>query len=241
MVSKPLIPTPIPDYNDKISTGIMDFDILLNGGYPKGGAHLFEIDTNIGRHYKNIFIPTIINHLNQNRGFIYIPSGGRITSSVLELIKPHVGEDSITRNIVSLEKCGHARVLGPEVFQAEGNSIEEDIAPIFTSLNNFRRSGPVLLLIGTDTLEYTYGEDVVHKMITEIVSDVRSGDDIIILIAKEGQKLFDRIGYIVDTYWRMRGIHDSSLIYGIFPRTELYCISTDVSRGYVEPKFTPIL
>ena len=241
VVSKPITPTPIPDFEHRISTGITDFDILLQGGYPKGGAHLFEIDTSIGRYYKNFFIPTIVNHLNQNRGFIYIPSGGRIAATILELISPYVSKDTINKHIAIIEKSSNTSVYGPEVFQADGFSIKEDIAPLLVARNNFQKNGPVLQLIGTDTLEYTYGEENAHTMITDIVSDTRSGNDITILIAKEGQKLFDRIGYIVDTHWRLRDIHDSILIYGIIPRTELFCISTDVTKGFIEPKFTPIL
>jgi hypothetical protein len=92
IISKPITPTPIPDFNDKISSGISDLDVLLNGGYLRGGAHLFEIDTSIGKHYENIFIPTIINHINQNRGFIYLIMASKFfkrRESLLEKIFHH--------------------------------------------------------------------------------------------------------------------------------------------------------
>ncbi|GAG40319.1 unnamed protein product, partial [marine sediment metagenome] len=104
IVAKPITPTPIPDFNDKISTGISDFDVLMDGGYLKGGAHLFEIDTSIGKYYENIFLPTITNHLNQNRGFIYIPPCGRNTVTLLKSIGPYVSNNKISKYMTSIEK-----------------------------------------------------------------------------------------------------------------------------------------
>jgi hypothetical protein len=78
-------------------------------------------------------------------------------------------------------------------------------------------------------------------MITDIVSDTRIGNDVIFLLATEDQKLSDRISHIVDTHWRLQEIHDSMVIYGIIPRTELFCVSTDATKGFIEPKLTPIL
>ncbi|GAF79609.1 unnamed protein product, partial [marine sediment metagenome] len=237
IVAKPITPTPIPDFDDKISTGISDFDVLLDGGYLKGGAHLFEIDTSIGKYYENIFLPTIINHLNQNRGFIHVPPTGRNTVTLLKSIGPYISNRTISKYVTSIEKSSDITNHSFEVFQAEGESLTEDIAPLFVARNTYHKDGPVLLLIGTDNLEYTYGVEDAHTAITDIVSETRLKNDVTILLATEDQRLSDRISHIVDTHWRILGIHDSIVIYGIIPRTELFCVSTDATKGFIEPKF----
>lgn len=241
IVIKPIIPTPIPDFDDKISTGISDLDVLLSGGYLKGGVHLFEIDTSIGKYYENIFTPTVVNHLNQNRGFIYMPPDGRNTTTLLKSIRPYIVKNKIERYVTSLEKSSDINAYGLEVFKAEGKSLEEDIAPLLIARNNYHKKGPVLLLVGTDTLEYTYGVEDAHVTITDIVTDTRMRNDVTLLLATEDQKLSDRISHIVDTHWRLKDVHDSIVIYGVIPRTELFRVSTDATKGFIEPKFTPIL
>jgi KaiC/GvpD/RAD55 family RecA-like ATPase len=241
IVAKPITPTPIPDFDDKISTGINDFDILLSGGYLMGGTHLFEIDTSIGKYYENIFIPTIINQINQNRGIIFVPPDGRNIATLIKSINPYVNKNKINELITSLGKSSDKTPYSLEIFQAEGKSLGEDIAPLLLERDNYHKNGPVLIFIGTDTLEYTYGVESAHVTITDIVSDTKVGNDIILLLATKDQKLSDRISHIVDTHWRLQDIHDSIIIYGIIPRTELFCVSIDVTKGFIEPKFTPIL
>lgn len=240
-VKKPIIPTPIQDYDDMISSGINDFDVILGGGYKKGGVNFFEIDTTIGNHYEKLFIPTIINHINQKRGFIYIPPAGKTTLNLIESLSPYISKGLIDNYISSIEHSSDKSGYDFEHFVAEGLSLEEDIAPMIVERNKYHEKGPVLIVIGMDTLEYTYGIENAHSVIVKILSSTRIYKDVAILLGTDDQIISNRIAHIVDTHWKMKLVHDSLTIYGLIPRTEFYCITTDATKGFIEPKLTPIV
>jgi KaiC/GvpD/RAD55 family RecA-like ATPase len=58
-IARPVNPYPTPDFGDKISTGIGDLDVILEGGYIKGSVNLFEIERDVGKAYQYLLLPTI--------------------------------------------------------------------------------------------------------------------------------------------------------------------------------------
>ena len=89
-VKNPIIPFPTQDFGNKISTGINYFDVILEGGFLKGSVNLFELGKGVETFYHRILIPTIINHINQERGWIYIPMEGENSESTVELISQFI-------------------------------------------------------------------------------------------------------------------------------------------------------
>jgi len=53
--------------------------------------------------------------------------------------------------------------------------------------------------------------------------------------------LVDKVSSAVDFYLKLTREHGSLLLYGIKPRTPLYALETDTSKGYLTPKLTPII
>jgi len=46
---------------------------------------------------------------------------------------------------------------------------------------------------------------------------------------------------MVETHLRLLREHGCLLIYGIKPRTSLYAVEMDISKGYPLPRLTPIV
>jgi len=49
------------------------------------------------------------------------------------------------------------------------------------------------------------------------------------------------LGAIADVHFKMTREHGALLLYGLKPRTEIYAVEMDVTKGYVMPKLTPII
>ena len=63
--------TPIPDPEDRHSTGIADFDRLLGGGFRRGSYALFSLDETVGTEDLDLLLfPTLLNVLYHSRGII---------------------------------------------------------------------------------------------------------------------------------------------------------------------------
>ncbi len=62
---------PIPDTEERFSTGTADFDRLVSGGFPRGGTALFTIDETVGLEDLDLILsPTYLNFLYQSRGIM---------------------------------------------------------------------------------------------------------------------------------------------------------------------------
>jgi len=70
----------------------------------------------------------------------------------------------------------------------------------------------------------------------------RQHASISLLLGKSGYEgLVKRISGIVEVYLRLNREHCSLLLYGIKPRTCLFAVEIDVSKGYPLPKLTPVV
>lgn len=65
--------TPLPDAEDRYSSGIADLDRLLGGGYPKGSFALLRVDDTVGTEDLDLVLfPTYLNFLYHSRGLIAV-------------------------------------------------------------------------------------------------------------------------------------------------------------------------
>jgi KaiC/GvpD/RAD55 family RecA-like ATPase len=241
-IARPVNPYPTPDFDDKISTGMGDLDVLLEGGYTKGSVNLFEIEKDVGRVYRYILLPTIINHINQGRGCVYIPSKGEDVARWKRLLTPFIGEEQFCKHVRSLEKYINGMETKPFVVPCKGKSIDDDIAQLALERRKFKeQKEPALSIIGLDTLEYKYGLEESATTMYDWTSDTKQQNNIDILMANHGQKLIEEIEPISDTHWRVMNVNGSIIFFGVLPKTEIYNFSVDVTKGYNDPQLTPII
>ena len=113
---------PIPDPEGRYSTGIADFDRLLDGGFQRGSYVLYDIDETVTTEDLDLLLfPTFLNALYQSRGLIaMLPSRdsphdfrARLTRYVTRRrfdsrvrIPEYVGEDKGPPYVVSLDING---------------------------------------------------------------------------------------------------------------------------------------
>jgi KaiC/GvpD/RAD55 family RecA-like ATPase len=225
------------------STGIEDLDRVI-GGYPKGSFVLLDIaDNSISWSYRAILFHTISDFLLNDRNVIYMPEDGFYSSQVKKLLMDYVSEEVLDKNLR----------IPTAVSEIRFDRGDRGVPSVKNCLDNYFRiyeglKKPVLHVLGLTALNI-YAEDEIRRMLSEIVSWVRTTEDVFIGILKPSVKLKDEICEMADIHLRFISLNGTLNLYGVKPYTSIYNISPlpprvgatagEVEEGYHQLKLTP--
>jgi KaiC/GvpD/RAD55 family RecA-like ATPase len=245
-VERPSRFKPRPDAEDYFSSGSLDVDEMLGGGYPRGSLTLIEIDGRIlSSQYQLITDPTLWNFVVQERGAIVIPTAGVDHTVVKRRVLAGGCTVDELNNLVRVFVRQYPE-LKLELYTAtfKGEDASEDFekyAGVAAELRRRTRK-PLLHIIGVDTLVDTYGEKEALWLIRTGLTISRAMGDLFIVLLKPGYpRVAEVLGATADVHLKVTREHGVVLIYGVKPRTNLYVVEMDVSEGYPMPKLTPII
>jgi KaiC/GvpD/RAD55 family RecA-like ATPase len=247
--AKSVKPRPILDKSDEVSTGIEDLDKLLDGGYQKGSFNLLEIEYGVGTAYNFLVFSAIVNFLNQSRGVAILPSEGTTAKTFHEGISPFTENFEKYTKVIERgnaeEKEARPYVvsipLKGKTYGEIDRSMHMEWIKTIRRLEKETGDKPVLGVLGLDALEYEHGISEIEKEIAIGVSAIKDSDNVVIGIARQGQELIDKLSQISSTHFKVKNVDGAVVMYGVVPRTEVYNISADVSKGYGQVKLTPIV
>ena len=230
------------------STGIKDLDAII-GGYPGGSFVLLEIaDDSISQSYRPVLFHIISNFMLNNCGVIYMPEEGSYSSSVKKLLSDYVSEEVLDKNL-RMPTISEPESEDPCLFKidAEGKgekgskSLKEYLAKHLEVYKELKK--PVLHVLGLTRLDI-YSEEDIRGMLSEVVSWVRTTNDVLIGVLKPSAKLKNEIREMADVHLRFIPINGTINVYGVKPRTLLYNIaplSLTAEKEYHQLKLTPFL
>jgi hypothetical protein len=96
--------------------------------------------------------------------------------------------------------------------------------------------------VSLGTFASLYGEDAAERALILASTRIKSRDILCMIVAKrethEGER---RLAGAAQVHLKLADEHGALLLYGIKPRTGLYAVEMDTSRGYPLPKLTPIV
>ena len=237
---------PLPDPSGRFSTGSMDLDLLLDGGYPRGSTVLLEIGRNVStRQYHLILTPTPHNFLAKGAGVIVLPSSGVDHNITWErAVESGLPKEMLKQLLrICVFKSSKAE-KNPYIFEIKGKDIEEDFKQYLEVSDDLREETgkPLLHIIGIDRLIAHYGIDDTAKIINLSATMIRENRSLGIFILKPSYpRVSEILNAIVDTHLKIVREHGALLLYGLKPRTPLNFVEMDVSKGYPLPKITPIV
>jgi predicted ATP-dependent serine protease len=237
-----IIPSPVPDpSHSKISTGSPDFDEILGGGYQKGSFNLFEITSGVGDSFYSILLPTFINHLNLGRAMLSIPTEGTSVETEMRMISPFTTEGGSPRQFKGFEIRDQKGRIPPYIEAFSGN-LYKDMEMFYQSKNEMMRQYNSLLLdyIGLDSMEYSYGWENIGAVIGQIASVTKTTENVVVAVAKHGQKITDSVAHMATTHWKFENVDKTLVMYGIVPKTGMYVALMDFSSGYPQVRLIPI-
>ena len=244
-IEKPRMFQPIEDSLGCFSTGSKDLDEMLGGGFPKGASVLLEIDRHISTlQYHIIVNPIGWNFLVKGRPVMVIPSPGVDYEIVRRRASESgLGEADLRRLLRVCIPSMWEAVKDPCVVPLECEDVDEDYRR-YLDLEEELMKGTgqhVLRITGVGTLRSIYGDEATINILNLDATRLRERGNLGILILKPDSKhLVKAIGAIADMHFKMTREHGALLFYGIKPRTCIYAVEADTSKGYLLPKLTPI-
>ncbi|MEM2122101.1 MAG: ATPase domain-containing protein [Candidatus Bathyarchaeia archaeon] len=234
---------PISDPRDKISTGSEDLDAMLGGGIPKGSSTLIAIAEKISAwEYQVLIDPIAANSIAQGRGVLYIPSIGVGGGDVVDSISSYgFDEDEIHRFMRICEFHGHSPGK-PYFFTVEAKDISVDFKVYAEVAEELEESTgkPTLAVAGLDTLTAVYGEEACMKALSLGAARIFRGAALYLANpSPEGPA--EKFSPAMNIHLKLTREHGVLLLYGVKPRTSLYALDVDASKGYPMPRLTPIV
>ncbi len=230
----------IPDSDEQhISSGSVDFDNLLGGGFQKGSYNLFEVSTIVGDGLDIILFPLITNHLNNKRAVISILREGITFDTKKPYFDVFTGNKNWVKQSMNFERFvpgeDSHRITLPETIEGLLNRIEN-------IKDDFRKDNgqTILINIGLDVLENMYGIPALNEFMAILVSKARLEGDVVVGWLKENQEY--RGGTTAATsQWKIDLINRALVLEGIIPATEYFAIESVLVKGYIDYSITPVL
>jgi len=249
-VEKPSVVQPIPDPPNRFSTGIPDLDMAIGGGVEKGSSILLDLDEKISTLEERLFAaPVVANWVAQGRG-VWILPGSYADYSVIRSTALSYGLNQQTfENLVLVSGYLPEPSLSPEerrpnFIPLRGSSLEEDFTSHVKPIGELadRTGKPILVVLASDALRILYGEDQCERFLDMGSSMIRQRGSLgVYSVSRRRKKLLARLSALCETHISMVKQHGAILLYGVKPRTGLYALEMDVSRGYALPRLTPIV
>jgi len=246
-VEKPSRFKPIPDKPDKYSTGVKDLDGMLEGGLLKGSMVLLELDEKISTiMYHLLVAPMAANFVLQGRGVLVVPSSGVDPALFHKYINVYGGVEDEWRRYARfiVARSPLKTEAEPNIIMVGGEDWKVDLSKVVEAVNklNVETGKPNFSIVGVDTLITLYGKGNCEKILNLTATMARKTEASIIAIVKASYRdLAVKLSSIADIYLRLTREHGCLLLYGVKPRTGLYGVEMDVSKGYPLPKLTPII
>ena len=233
---------PIPDPPGMYSTGSRDLDAMLGGGIPEASSTLIEIAEKVSTWEYNLLVdPMMANSIAQGRAVLVIPPIGVRAEDVAGRISSYgIHEDDISRFMRIFRF--HGPPEKPYIYTVEAGDISGDLKMYAGVAEELEESTgkPILLVVGLDTLTALYGEEACVKALGLGAARIFRGAAV--HLAKSIPEVSaERLGPAMDVYLKLTREHGALLIYGVKPRTGLYALDVDASKGYPMPSLTPIV
>lgn len=220
-------------------------DKILGGGYPKGGVVLLEQNHTVALwQIRLIVTTTTVNFIAIGRANIIIPTLGMYVENAVRNLQVSYGiNESETKHLYQTFESVKGNSEAFQITHLSGDS-QVDFEEIEKAAKELKEQTkqPMRFSIGIDTLEALYGR-IPLKDISMAVARVRNEGDLMFIRVNSAMRkeFIDAVSSFSDVHIRLVRENGTILFYGVKPRTGLYVLGTDVSKGYPLPKLTPIV
>jgi len=231
-------------------SGIPELDEILGGeGYPRGCSVLYELGENVPVDALDAVVnPTLANFIMRNRGVIAIPVIEYGPEDIRKMVSSFTGEEKFDEFARVLSYPNPLMDMNKSYIIVWRDPTEENIGAIEnfnryiqTAVELSSRTGKnVVHLLSGETLAYIV-ERFTPAVIGRSVIANRLGKDLLIYVSKpsipEMTKVF---ADTVSIHFKIEERNGSMILFGKKPKTIIYNVEPDASRG-CRVKLTPII
>ncbi|MHC1567409.1 MAG: gas vesicle protein GvpD P-loop domain-containing protein [Candidatus Syntropharchaeia archaeon] len=237
---------PIRDIGNNFSTGNRYLDEIF-GGYPRHGRILIEIGKNVDINAVSvIYRLCIVNFLAQNRAVSVIPIGKENEDNVEHDAILYGVEDALKNRFkIALRNNPFKPASKHFVFSYDVDKLKKMINEWNAELLKLKvetNNEPMLRLIGCSTLESLFEERALYRTINYEAERISGSDDLGIFVGKHSTSFAnEKLADISDMHIKIEERDGCFILYGIKPRTGIYHMEIDLSKGYPDMVLTPML
>lgn len=231
-------------------SGIPEFDEILGGeGYPRGCSVLYELGENVPVDALDAVVnPTFANFIMRNRGVIVIPIIEYGPEDIRKMVSSFTGEEKFDEFARVMTFPNPLMDMNKPYIVVWQDPTVEDIDPI-ENFNRYiqaavelssRLGKNIVHLLSGDSLAYVV-ERFTSSVIGRSVIANRLGKDLMIYVSKPSIPEMTKV--FADTlsiHFKIEERNGSMILYGKKPKTIIYNIEPDASRG-CRVKLTPIV
>lgn len=216
------------------STGNIELDEKLHGGFKKGSIVSLEIEEEVDRFvFVPLFAPLTLNFIGQGESALIISSQDQHVSAVTRYLVPYAKEDNLNNFL---------RVIGNDI---------KEFAPYIASINSksfydvyntwlrfYRdlksKSKHCIITIDYSFVELEYRDDIKHilKSIIDLCRLVRASGDLLIMTSRPNYKTLEVIRSVSDLHLKIFEYDGAVMLASIKPQLFLCNIQTEYSKGY---------
>lgn len=232
---------PMPDLDGRVSCGLGDLDRSLNGGLEKGSITLIELEQGVPTAISNELESALVsNFVSLGRGVMWVPMRKASAENARAKIARFVPDDRIDQLVRIPEKADQMTSAGGCVVPIEGANAFSDFKwqNVEYSLNGSK--GPVLVLMGFDTMQSIYGNDVSDQLM-DFLAMVRRNHGIFVALAPSSSAATDRLADLATTHIKIDRIGGTVLLYGEEPFTECYALDYEEKEAGGDVSLTRII
>lgn len=235
----------ITDSPSRYSTGLVELDEILSGGFTKGDVVLLEVGDNVSASEYGMFtLPCIRNFLGHGKAVIDIPSLGVGMTLPQSLMQQ---SDFTSKQLVKLlTLCipkEHLSVLpkNSQVWTFDGNdvigSLQNFPAMISKLTQKFQQTS--LYIEGIDTLFSSFGPENVVKILNATITASRNHGNLNLMVLRPGipaPALYEMLRSVADVHLKLIKKEGTLLFLGLKPWTGIYAVQANPARGYLWPR-----
>jgi hypothetical protein len=237
-------------HKEKIfSTGNQRLDRQLKGGFKKGSIISLEIEEEVDRFvFVPIFVPLVLNFVAQGYGALVISAWDQHTSAVTRYITPFVNKKFLDKyfKIIGMDNDHKNGLIKPN--EQRPSYIIHGVESHF--INTFKRwkkeyeelrskTNGCLITIDFSFVELQYQNELldIQKAIINCSSQIRSSNDLLIMVSRPNYKSLDVMKSISDIHLKLFEFNGSVMLAAIKPQFFLYNVQTDQNAGYPRARF----
>jgi KaiC/GvpD/RAD55 family RecA-like ATPase len=231
---KPLRPSGRSGPDDRLSTGNLKWDLLLEGGLLPGSVHLVGYSQPAVADLKRITVPLILNALALRRPVVFVGLPNERPEQLKGLVYDH-SDPSVTGLLRVMEP---SRLMTGPVPEPGPVFEHERLAPLDRMRDSLAKEAPPVSVLNLSGLSLHGDPKGIRSWLGAWCQKTRAlGGVDLWLTSTESAGLYSLLS---DDWWELDRLLDTPVLRGKIPRTENHILHWRTHKGYPEGALEPI-
>ncbi len=233
------VSVPDPDLKT-ISFGCSALDMVM-GGLPRGGMALLEIDQGVPQSTVQwLETSIIVDHLSKGRGLVWNPLYSLDYAEIQKRLQGKLEKPAMMDGLNILDTSNQSTEGYRFLRAIEGTDASHDLRWDSLKYMLSKSQEPYLSILGFDSMEATYGGDVLPQTFHHIDS-MRRGGHVVVAEATPISKSLPHLANQATMHIKLESVNGTVLLCGQKPYTPYYHLEIEVIDGVDCPRMMPMV